>query len=99
MDRIFVGALAILSGIALNGCCGTCLSYKAAVAKYTSSLPERGKVYYGAVLPELKKELVLNDAALVCLVDKDQGLVNSPACLCTEGLPDAWEKNCATWLK
>ncbi len=85
-----------LSASALSSCCS---SYKAAVARYTSTLRDRGKAYYGAVTPELSKELVLNDAALACLVDKDQDRAGSAACRCADGVPDSWQRNCSEWLQ
>jgi hypothetical protein len=86
--------LLALSG-ALSGC-GT--AYYAAVDLYVSTLPKRGAIYYGAVEPELRKELVLNDAALACLVDEEHDRSPSPACVCSKGRPDTWETNCAAWL-
>jgi hypothetical protein len=95
MNRVRTFTMIVWS-IAVTGCS---TSYKATVATYTSTLPSRGKMYYGAVTPELKKELVLNDAALVCLVDKDQGLSGTAACRCSDGSPDSWDQNCSDWLK
>src|SRR5258707_4245588 len=88
--------LLTLGASALSSCCS---SYKAAVASYTSTLRDRGRAYYGAVTPELSKELVLNDAALTCLVDKDQNRAGSAACRCADGAPDSWQQNCSQWLQ
>ncbi len=98
MNRMFVMAMLIL--FFLSGCCP---AYKAAVEKYAETLPDRGKSYYSKVdTPELKKNLVLNDAALSCLVDKDkeQSTPSKPsaACKCSDGLPDNWQTNCSDFM-
>lgn len=81
---------------------GCCAAYKDAVSTYAQTLPERGKIYYSKVTTDLKKELVLHDAALGCLVDKDEKKSTeeklTSACKCSDGKPDAWELNCSEWL-
>ena len=96
--RLLILRLSIL-GVCASAVSSCCSSYKGAVASYTSTLKDRGKAYYGTVTPELKKELVLNDAALACLVDKDQGRADTAACTCADGAPNAWEQNCSQWLQ
>lgn len=98
MSRMFI--IAILSVFYLSGCC---TAYKTAVEKYAKTLPDRGKIYYTKVeTPELKKELVLNDAALLCLIDKDKKKSTSEkpsaACKCADGLTDDWEANCSDFM-
>jgi len=69
-----------------------------AEALLATTLPARGAVYYPLVTPELRKELVLSDAALVCVVDQDHGRKATPACACVNGKPDDWEATCQPWL-
>lgn len=87
--------------IQLGGCCGASkavVAYKAVVEKYSTTLAQRGSTAYACVAPELKKELVLNDASLACLVDKDHSKAETTACKCSDGKPDEWQANCADWL-
>lgn len=94
ISTVLTAAFVLMS---VTACCG---AYKSAVQKYASTLQQRGKLVYTEVVPELKKELVLNDATLACLVDKDNDRgKDSSACTCADGLPDAWESNCANWLR
>ena len=100
-DRIAISLILriLMLGVFATTISSCCSSYKAAVASYTSTLKDRDKAYYGGVTPDLKKELVLNDAALACLVDKDQNRAGTAACKCADGAPDSWEQNCSEWLK
>jgi hypothetical protein len=81
--------------IPLAACGG---AYKQAVATYAGTLQQRTTNGYACIMPELRKELVLNDAGLACLVDKDRGKSETSACKCTEGRPNTWEANCANWM-
>ena len=99
MNRMFL-VVAVFT-LTLSACCA---AYKGAVEKYVDKLPDRGKVYYPKVLtPELRKDLVLQDATLICLVDKDKkkSTKEAPtsACKCADGLPNNWENNCADFMK
>lgn len=87
--------LAWATAVLLAGCGGP---YKKAVETYTATLPRRGATAYSCVIPELRKELILNDASLACLVDKDHQRSSASSCKCSDGKPDAWEANCADWL-
>lgn len=88
-------AIVLLCFVPMIDGCGA--SYQAAVELYVSSLPQRGARYYNALEPELRRELILNDAALACLVDQENDRVPSLACVCTQD-PVNWEKSCAAWL-
>ncbi len=95
------GMRAVIIGISFltGGCCNL---YKQTVSEYTKSLPQRAAIYekFG-IEPELKKEFIMHDAALACLVDKDTGKSSndkvSPSCACSEK-SGAWETNCRTWI-
>lgn len=83
-----------------------CAPYKSAVSTYTQTLQAREKIYYSKIeTPELQEQVVLNDASLACLVDKDQkkSTTASPsvACQCSDGIIDSthiWSANCKQWL-
>ncbi len=92
-----IRSIVLACGIAvqLGGCGGP---YKAAVEKYSMTLSQRGNTAYECVIPELKKELILNDAALACLIDKDHSKSGTTACKCADGKPDESQTNCADWL-
>lgn len=85
----------VLLAVLLASCASP---YSQAVELYVSSLSKRGALYYDKVEPELRKELVLNDAALACLVDEENDRLGSPACACAKGQPDSFETNCDAWL-
>src|SRR3984957_14521480 len=98
--RVFL----ILAPALLIGAC--CAPYKAGVSAYTQTLQAREKIYYTKIAtPELQEQVVLNDASLACLVDKDQKKSTSSnpsaACKCSEGSIDSahtWTANCKQWL-
>jgi hypothetical protein len=89
--------MVIAGGVAMQ-LAGCMHAYKAAVEKYAQTLPARANVAYASIMPELKKELVLNDASLACLVDKDHGEPKAPSCTCADGKPDDWQANCTAWI-
>jgi len=87
--------LAWATAVLLAGCGGP---YKKAVETYATTLQRRDATAYSCVIPELKKELILNDASLACLVDKDHSRAGTSSCKCSDGKPNDWEANCADWL-
>ncbi len=92
-------AVAVLvAAISLYGCA----TVPPAIDAYVQMLPKRSgpNGAYSPLLPELKAQLALEDAAVACSVDLTRGLERekSPACQCTNSsLPD-WAKNCDAWL-
>lgn len=87
--------------IQLGGCGGAHKpsAYEAAVKKYSAALAERWITQYACIELEFKKNLVLDDAALACLVDRHgHSKAETTACKCAGGEPDKWQTNCADWL-
>lgn len=73
------------------------------VTRYaTVDLPPRGRSdgAYASLTPELRQELVLQDATAACSVDVAGGTeeAESHACACSNSSGETWEANCQAWI-
>lgn len=83
--------------IALAGCA----SVPPALDYYsTTVLPKRNAGGYSTLIPELRAELVLQDATAACSVAVAKGAdeATAPACVCSKSGQDDWESNCFGWM-
>jgi hypothetical protein len=94
MQRWFLilGSLAIVA----------CHKIPPPVTEYTTKdLPQRSAKEYQALIPELRAELVLRDAAAACSVAVANGKEEetAPACVCAHSSQSDWESKCDAWFK
>lgn len=82
------------------GLLACCTSVPPAVDAYVKNdLPKRSGTSYAPLLPELRGELVLQDAVAACSVALAEGAkeTDAPACVCAHATGSDWQQKCATW--
>lgn len=78
-----------------------CHSVPPPVVEYsTRILPARNAGAYAAIVPELRGELVLQDATAACSVAVAEGAeeAEAPACECSRSTQSDWEQKCSAWF-
>lgn len=94
---VFVALIAV-TGVGLSGCS----PIPPALDVYAKTdLPGRNAGKYSPLIPELRGELVLNDAAAACSVALAQGKKEDvdPACICTHSSQADWQQKCQAWFQ
>jgi hypothetical protein len=75
-------------------------SVPAPVSAYAATLPGRNANQYATIIPELRGELVLQDAAVACSVAIADGKkeAEAPACVCSHSDQATWQTRCQPWF-
>jgi len=75
-------------------------SVPAPVSAYAAKLPGRNANQYATIIPELRGELVLQDAAVACSVAIADGKkeAEAPACVCSHSDQTTWQTRCQPWF-
>jgi hypothetical protein len=97
--KLLSRGLLVLAPSAILACTST---VPPALVEYAKQdLPARNAGAYSTLIPELRGELILKDAAAACsvaLAEKKKE-TEDPACICTHSSQADWQQRCAAWFQ